>query len=307
MDVHPQPRNQPLVPLLALLMGGATLVGASGCLSPPLQALRSRGAEPAVAAQPTPLPPHVAKPAQPPAKPTPAAQAEMVAASPVPRKQEPIAPASARNAGLSAGIVLASNEQPAERPIEARPERDSAEPERIAPDDEAMQRDAQIKAEYQRVEFDDTPAVPMPSQEYLIDLTAALRLANSQNPSIALAQETVRELGAAQLAANALMLPTLIAGGNYDTHRGALQQSAGRILNVNRQSLYFGAGSRTLAAESVAFPGLRIFGEIADAVYEPLAAAQMVSAGYSESMATQNDILLNVSEAYLGLVAAEEQ
>jgi outer membrane protein TolC len=191
----------------------------------------------------------------------------------------------------------------------AAPERDIAEPRKGVPplDGETLQEDARIKAEYKRVEFDDTPAIPLPQQELLIDMTAALRLANGQNPSIALAQETVRELGAAQMAANALMLPTLIAGGNYDTHRGALQQSPGRILNVNRQSLYIGAGSRTLAAESVAFPGLRIFGQLADAIYEPLAAAQMVSAGYSDSMATQNDMLLNVSEAYLNLVNAEEQ
>ena len=301
MDVRPQPRNQPLVPLLVLLMGGATVAGASGCLSPPLQALRPRGGERAVAAQDTP----VAKPAPTAEKPTPA-QPQSVASSPVP-KEQPILQASAPQAEAPAPIVLSANEQPAEPPIEATPERDIAEPKRIAPDDEAAQRDARIKAEYKRVEFDDTPAVPMPSQEYLIDLVAALRLASGQNPSIALAQETVRELGAAQLAANALMLPTLIAGGNYDTHRGALQQSPGRILNVNRQSLYLGAGARTLAAESVAYPGLRIFGQLADAIYEPLAAAQMVSAGYSDSMATQNDILLDVSEGYLALVAAEEQ
>ncbi|HVV99485.1 MAG TPA: TolC family protein [Planctomycetaceae bacterium] len=304
MDVHPQPRNQPLVPLLALLMSGATLAGSSGCLSPPIQAKRSldsRVGQAVVAAQdPVPTAP-AAQPAETP-------PAERVAATRVKQWKSGPEAESPDSAGEGT-IVLASNVQADER-VEERPERDIAEPRKKgAPllDGETAKEAERIKAEYKRVEFDDTPAVPLPAQEYLIDLTFALRLAGAQNPTIAGAQEAVRELGAAEMAANALLLPSLTVGGNYDLHRGSLQQSPGRIINVNRQSLYLGAGSRTLAAESLAFPGVRIFTQLADAIYEPLAAAQAVSAGYSESTATQNDILLDVSEAYLNLVASEEQ
>lgn len=138
-----------------------------------------------------------------------------------------------------------------------------------------------------------------------LDLGVALRLAGVDNPTINLARERIREALAEQLGARSLLLPTINIGGNYHLHRGTLQTSFGVIRSVDSQSLYMGFGARTLAAESVAFPGVRLFAHLGDAVFEPLAARQRVSARASDAQATQNEILLNVSTAYLTLAGAE--
>jgi outer membrane protein TolC len=138
-----------------------------------------------------------------------------------------------------------------------------------------------------------------------IDLGVALRLAGVDNPTINLAREQIREALAGQLAARSLLLPSVNIGGNYHLHYGVLQASPGFIRSVSSQSLYLGFGARTLAAESVAFPGIRLFAHLGDAVYEPLAARQRVVARRSEARAVENDILLRVAVAYLELMGAE--
>ncbi len=137
-----------------------------------------------------------------------------------------------------------------------------------------------------------------------IDLGVALRLAGVGNPTINLAREQIREALADQLAARSLLLPSVNIGGNYHHHIGILEASPG-FLNVDSQSLYLGFGARALAGETVAFPGIRLFAHLGDAVYEPLAARQRVSARRSDAQAVQNAILLDVATAYLELVGAE--
>jgi len=149
------------------------------------------------------------------------------------------------------------------------------------------------------------PAVAGWNGECTIDLGAALRLGGVNNPTINLARERIREAAALELAARALLLPTANLGGNYHNHTGPLQASFGLIRYVNSSSLYYGAGARTLAAESVAFPGLRLFGHLGDAVLEPLIARQEVRVRTSDEQAVQNDILLRVSVAYLELAGAQ--
>lgn len=149
------------------------------------------------------------------------------------------------------------------------------------------------------------PSVPPAATENFVDLGTSLRLAGVGNPTINLAREAVREATALQLAARVLLLPDINIGGNYHLHRGLLQASPGIIRQVDSQSLYLGAGSRTLAAESVAFPGVRLFSHLGDAVFEPLAAQQHVAVRASESQAVQNEILLDVATRYLELVGAE--
>jgi outer membrane protein TolC len=144
-----------------------------------------------------------------------------------------------------------------------------------------------------------------PASVETIDLGVALRLAGVENPTINLAQERVRESLALLLGARSLLLPSMNVGGNYHNHSGLLQPSFGVIRAVNSQSLFFGFGARTLAAESVAFPGIRLFAHLGDAIYEPLAARQVVASRRSEAQAVQNDILLRVATAYVALVGAE--
>jgi outer membrane protein TolC len=60
-----------------------------------------------------------------------------------------------------------------------------------------------------------------------------------------------------------------------------------------------------VAAETLAIPGLRFFAPVADAIFNPMAARDEVAARRYAATATRNNILLDVSMAYLGLVAAE--
>jgi outer membrane protein TolC len=117
----------------------------------------------------------------------------------------------------------------------------------------------------------------------------------------------VREALADQLGADTLLLPTINVGGNYHWHDGVLQASSGFIRDVEVRSAYGGFGVRTLGAETVAIPGIRLFAHLGDAFYEPLAARQQVQSRQSDAVAVQNAVLLDATTAYLTLVGAEAQ
>lgn len=147
--------------------------------------------------------------------------------------------------------------------------------------------------------------LPPPSSIATIDLPTALWIAEGQNPEIGLSRERICETIALRKAARALWIPTLNAGTNYHLHAGVLQTSFGEIRNLNEQSLYVGGGARTLAAESVAIPAVRIFAHLGDAYYSPLAAAQTVMMSRYDAQAVHNLTLLDVADRYLALVSAE--
>jgi outer membrane protein TolC len=151
-----------------------------------------------------------------------------------------------------------------------------------------------------------TPVIPEPVQECPVDLPAVLARAGVENPTIAIAQAEIRVALAAQLEARSLLLPSLNAGANYHWHEGTLQASFGGLRRTNGEnSLYFGFGARTVAAETVTIPGLRFFAPLADAIFNPRAARDEVAARRYAATATRNNILLDVSTAYLNLLAAE--
>lgn len=147
--------------------------------------------------------------------------------------------------------------------------------------------------------------IPPYEEELTIDLDTALRLAECQNPLIAYTREVVTEAIALHREARALWLPSLAAGTNYHLHSGVLQTSFGQIRQLNEQSVYVGGGARTLAAESVAIPAVRIFAHLGDAYYLPLAAGQMVTARTFDSRSVDNLTLLDVCDRYLTLLGAE--
>lgn len=153
----------------------------------------------------------------------------------------------------------------------------------------------------------DVDILPIEGERMLIDLGSALQLANSQNPAMAKARQRILESMALHKEARALWLPTLAAGSNYHYHNGVLQTSFGEIRRLNEQSVYVGGGSRTLAAESVAIPAVRIFAHVGEVFYRPLAARQMVTARSFESKAIDNQTLLDVCDRYLTLVSAESR
>lgn len=147
--------------------------------------------------------------------------------------------------------------------------------------------------------------LPSVNEEYPIDLVSAVRLAETANPQIGKGRQVIEAAVAEQLRANALLLPHLRVGMNYRYHQGVLQTSFGEIRDVNLQSLYFGGGAKTLAAESVAFPAVQIFTPLADACFEPLVSRQLVGVRASQSQALTNDILRQVALAFLQLERAE--
>jgi outer membrane protein TolC len=155
------------------------------------------------------------------------------------------------------------------------------------------------------VGLDREEVIPSAGEEQLIDLPTALRLAEASNPTIALGRQAIFEALALRTEARSMMLPSLNAGFNYHLHQGNLQTSFGQMRNLTEQALYFGGGARTLAAETLAIPAVRIFGHVGDAIFAPLSAGQVVSSRTSESHAILNAQLLNVVTRYLDLVAAE--
>ncbi len=148
-----------------------------------------------------------------------------------------------------------------------------------------------------------TPSVP-PTEEYPIDLATALRLAERDNPVIGAVRARIGEALANQLRARTEMLPDLNAGVDYDGHTGNLQQSSGKILNLSRQSVYFGGGAYAVGPGSPLIPAVFINEPIANALFDPLAAHQQVDAAEANAVATTNAVLLEVTQYYLDLLGA---
>jgi outer membrane protein TolC len=147
--------------------------------------------------------------------------------------------------------------------------------------------------------------IPVTGQEFPVDLSTVLQLAETQNPTIALGREAIQEALALQLQARGMLLPSLNAGTMYHLHQGNLQQTTGQILKVEEQSVYFGGGDWTVGSQTVAVPAVQIFGHVGDAYFAPLVAAQIVASRTAGSRAIENANLLDIAGRYLALVGAE--
>lgn len=157
-----------------------------------------------------------------------------------------------------------------------------------------------------RAETVDAPsAIPLPENEYFIDLDTVIRLVASGNPTVAIAREEVREALALQMRANTMLLPSLNAGAALHEHQGNFQASTGQIKYIYSKSLYYGGGTRAWAAEAPAVPMVRLFSHLGDAIFEPLAVRQQVSSRRFTSTATSNTILLESVMRYFDLLGAE--
>ncbi len=143
------------------------------------------------------------------------------------------------------------------------------------------------------------------SQVTDIDLYSALSLAGVQNPQLLIAQQRIVESLAMQQLAAAQILPTINLGTSYDAHTGALQQSSGNIINVNRNDLFVGAGAYAIAAGTVNIPGVMWNLNVSDTLYNYLISKQVVEQSRFTSQAVQNEVLLRVAVAYADLVRAE--
>jgi outer membrane protein TolC len=138
-----------------------------------------------------------------------------------------------------------------------------------------------------------------------IDLGSALRLAGVENPELLLARERIAESTAIRQLAVAQLLPNLNVGTDYDAHQGALQQSAGNVIQVNRDSMYVGLGANAIGGGTVNIPGLSYNMNIGETWYGFLITRQRVTTARAASDAVRNDVLLRVCLAYLELLRAE--
>ncbi len=155
------------------------------------------------------------------------------------------------------------------------------------------------------------PRVDPPADRYPIDLVTALQLAGANNLQIALASARIREAQARLEGAQVQWLPSLNAGVGYNRHTGRVQDTAGLVIDRDRNALFVGGGPNLGPAPLTgpAGPPARLFLglPLADVFFAPLAERQQVRAASAARATTFNDTLLQVAQAYLDLVFAEFQ
>lgn len=149
------------------------------------------------------------------------------------------------------------------------------------------------------------PGTILRAGENPIDLGSALRLAGAENPQLLIARQRMTEAVALRQLAASQLLPNLNAGGNYDLHRGPLQQDTGNALTVHRDALYLGLGSTAIGAGTVTVPGLNYNLNVGEGWYGFLSARQRVTTAAASADAARNDVLLRVCLAYLDLLRAD--
>ncbi len=140
-----------------------------------------------------------------------------------------------------------------------------------------------------------------------IDLATSLALAGAENPEIMIALQRTVAATARQQYAAAQALPNINLGTNFDFHHGALQQANGNILQVNRDAMYIGAGAQAVAAGSVSIPGVQYNLNVGESLFRYYEMRQRRDAAAHRINAVRNQILMNVSVAYVDLVGAQAQ
>jgi outer membrane protein TolC len=145
-----------------------------------------------------------------------------------------------------------------------------------------------------------------------IDLPGALRLGGARDLDIQIARERVSQALGELDQARVLWLPSIFIGPNWIRHDGQVQTVEGRVINVSKSSLFL--GSTAAAGSSVSGPipaggpaqvsGLSSILRFSDAIFEPLAARQVVAARRAAISVATNDALLGVAETYLDLQRA---
>jgi len=139
-----------------------------------------------------------------------------------------------------------------------------------------------------------------------IDLTTALMLTTGRNPQIAFARARIEESLAQIDRANALKLPSIRAGMNYNKHEGRIQDVAGTVIETSRGSYYSGLGANAVGAGSPAVPGLVSQFHFADAIFQPRIAQRTACARQAGAQSTTNDLLLATAIAYTELLRSEQ-
>ncbi len=161
------------------------------------------------------------------------------------------------------------------------------------------------------------PGVPLPDEviaeeapvapTYSLDFGDVLQIAGRENPRIHLAQNRIAEAYADLERAEVLWLPSIRMGLSYSRQDGLLQRADSSVFNVGRNATYQGFGARAIGSGPPAIPGLSAEFHLADALIQPKIAKQLVSARHHTAVATNNDVLLDASLAYLKLLEAYQR
>jgi outer membrane protein TolC len=167
-----------------------------------------------------------------------------------------------------------------------------AEPQRLAPSEEIPSG---------------SPAVPATDTPRPISLLAVLEAVDRENPTVNLARMRVEEAYAQWDRADALWLPSLRAGLNYNKHEGRIQDVVGHNIETSRGALYSGLGASAVGAGSPAVPGIYANFQLSDAVFQPRIAAEVAMAREASAEAVTNDYLLSAAQAYLELLRATQE
>ncbi len=151
----------------------------------------------------------------------------------------------------------------------------------------------------------DTLETNLTAAEYTLSLGGILQLADTQNPNVALARERISEAYARVERAEALWLPSLRAGVNYNHHEGTIQSVAGDVFPTNRSAFGGGLGAGMMGAGSPSVPGLVAQFHLSDAIFQPRIANHQAASRQFGAIASRNDVLRDAAVAYLELVRAE--
>ncbi len=135
-------------------------------------------------------------------------------------------------------------------------------------------------------------SLPADGSTYPIDLPTALRLAGAQNLDVQIAQQKLAEARANHEVARAQFFPWVSPGVGYRRHENLLQESAGHIIDVNKQVYTVGAA---LTAQV----------DIGDALYKTLAAQQLVHAADYALESQRQQSVFAAAAGYFDLVKAQ--
>ncbi len=122
-----------------------------------------------------------------------------------------------------------------------------------------------------------------------IDLPTALRLAEVNNPTIALELRRVDEAAVVQHQADILWIPDLHAGPDYNRYDGRLQNSNGTIATISKQNLLLGGDAQ-------------LDWNTPEIIFGPLATARLSDAAQAGARATSSDVQIDVVMAYFDLL-----
>jgi outer membrane protein TolC len=142
---------------------------------------------------------------------------------------------------------------------------------------------------------------------YSIDLGSAMQLAAGQNPNVMFARERINEAYAQRDRAEALWLPSIRAGANWNKHEGRIQNVEGDVFSTSRNVGFVGLGANAVGAGSPAVPGIMASFHLTDAIHQPTITEHAAASRQYSATVAEQDAMLAAAVAYLELLRANQE